>query len=523
MYYQRPLFIRVIESFCRHWRIFLATSVTIILLLFAYIVTRPKNYVTQFTVILNTQTLINPVSNQSEVIDWNAVSQNVGHFQTLVQTKEFIQDALSPLNDPTSSGPHLEKHIDFDNDAQLASVQRGVSIAPNGSDAFTVGLIYGDSTDSELILNALISKFMERTAQEKSASYTEQVAFDKGQVDSFTALEADASARLTAFSTQHIGRLPSEQDSLMQDLANQKQRLRDLQVELASDQSRASLLAQELSQIPKQIVSNTTSQTSPLDTQINALSLKLDTDIANGFKPDHPELRNLERQIDTLRKIKVQRSTSGETSGITSEDTQPNPAYQAAKYQLDNARIDITGEQTKVTDLAQQITQQTSGVAKVPEEARIYSTLLGEYQFDHEQLAKMLNSLQDAKDNEEISLKEQQSNYTPLETMQPELSTSKSKTLILFAGGLVLALIVSSALVILAEAMDRSFRDAYDLQRTLGVPVLAMLPESADLHIADSRNLLTGSGGMKRLGIGQPSQLPSPDDEPKAGDDSRAA
>ena len=55
-------------------------------------------------------------------------------------------------------------------------------------------------------------------------------------------------------------------------------------------------------------------------------------------------------------------------------------------------------------------------------------------------------------------------------------------------------------MVVLSEAMDRSFRDPYEMQRILGVPVLAMLPESPDLHVADSRHpQLPGGRGNKKL------------------------
>ena len=76
----------------------------------------------------------------------------------------------------------------------------------------------------------------------------------------------------------------------------------------------------------------------------------------------------------------------------------------------------------------------------------------------------------------------------------------------LLFGGVFLALIIGSALVVLSEWLDQSLRDPIDAQRALGLPVMAVLPEAGMLRYGVTNNRLPGStatrwlrGGLREL------------------------
>src|SRR5579883_2453835 len=94
MYYQRSLSFRILDSFLRHRWLFVGSVVTIIALICIYGALRPKTYYTGYTVMLNGQSVPNPLTNYADNITWEGVSQLCNHFQSLVDTKEFMQDSL---------------------------------------------------------------------------------------------------------------------------------------------------------------------------------------------------------------------------------------------------------------------------------------------------------------------------------------------------------------------------------------------------------------------------------------------
>ena len=61
-------------------------------------------------------------------------------------------------------------------------------------------------------------------------------------------------------------------------------------------------------------------------------------------------------------------------------------------------------------------------------------------------------------------------------------------------GSLLLGCLVGIILVVLSEWSDHSLRHEADAERLLGVPVLAALPESSDLHTMTARRTLSGAG-----------------------------
>jgi uncharacterized protein involved in exopolysaccharide biosynthesis len=500
MYYQRPLGYRILESVCRHWRLFACTSLAIIILLVVFVASRPRTYSVQCTVELNGQSITNPLSNSAEPQDWNAVQDTIDHFQTLVQTKQFVLDALSG---PDGKPLHLNHPIDFNNADAIASLQKAVQAWPSGADSFNVSLSYTDPDDSVTILKALIGEYIDSNAQVKSSFYTDQVSFIGQQVDSYKDKLAKSEAALAAFKAANVDHEPGQQEAIEQQLVDLKQQLQQAQVTLAEDTSREQFLTQQISQTPKQIVGLTTAGASPLEAQLSSLEDELDTDQSvKGMKPSHPEVQALTKQIANLRAQIVRQSKAGnlDASGVTATNTEPNPIYVTESSELSNLRTEELGLQSEIASMQALIRQNSLGVMKVPEEERILDNLERDYSADSDQYNLLYKRYQEAVLDQQIYLRQQRGMYYIYMTGPPTSSANKEKLLLLFAGGVVLAFLVSMGLVVLSEAADRSFRDPYDLQQTLGVPVLAMLPECAELQLAGpNRPLLGGGRGANRL------------------------
>ena len=195
---------------------------------------RPKSYSSQFTVVTNNQALANPLAAPNGQVDWNAMTETVNHFQTLVSTKEFDQIALSP------SSVKLAAPLNFDDENSLLNMQKGVSSAPQGNDAFTVSMTYSNAIDAGLIPQALIYAFIKRNAEEKSAAYTQQVAFIQGEVDSYRDALKDPRPSLADFKAANVGHLPSQQEAAEGQLTNLQQQIERDVTSLSENQQQQS-------------------------------------------------------------------------------------------------------------------------------------------------------------------------------------------------------------------------------------------------------------------------------------------
>ena len=79
-------------------------------------------------------------------------------------------------------------------------------------------------------------------------------------------------------------------------------------------------------------------------------------------------------------------------------------------------------------------------------------------------------------------------------------TTGKTKLIAMLFGSLLLGCLVGVILVVLSEWSDHSLRYEGDAERLLGVPVLAALPETADLRTAPARRALSGAGASALSG-----------------------
>lgn len=511
MYYQRSLGFRIVDSFLRHRWLFIVSVLGVIALICAYGALRPKTYNAAYTVMLNGQAVPNPLTNYADSITWAGVTELCNHFQSLVSTKEFVQDSLK---NPDGTPLQLAHPVDLNDQDQLLDLQKNIFINPVASDEFTVSITTRDPDDALKILNALISNFIERNAQEKSAGDSENVAFISQQLADYKDKLQVAEAQLATFKAENVAHLPTQQDAIVQQLGNLQSQQQDLQIQMAEDNDRIAFLTQQMKATPASITANQQMGRSYLENQLIVLKGELDNAVTvKQEKPNHPEVIGLTNAIKRLEKLEAQKQKSNapEASGVLTRDVQPNPSYIALQTQLFEDQLDVKALQAKANQLTAAIQKSEIGVAAVPAEERQLADLTRNYDIYRANYDTLEQRLTTARIDEELHLREQRDAYQALLTSPPQASTTLKKVIMLYVGGVFLALIVGIGLVVLSEWLDRSLRDPLDTQRALGVAVLAVLPETPALRFGDPRYRGLDGPPNKRLGRGKSVRaLPGP-------------
>ena len=116
---------------------------------------------------------------------------------------------------------------------------------------------------------------------------------------------------------------------------------------------------------------------------------------------------------------------------------------------------------------------------------RDYRTLSDEY----DDFEKKRDALQTQADLERMSAS---SSLLPIGVTYAMPTTGRTKLIAMLFGSLFLGCLVGAILVVLSEWSDHSLRHEADAERLLGVPVLAALPETADLRVSPARRALSG-------------------------------
>ena len=179
---------------------------------------------------------------------------------------------------------------------------------------------------------------------------------------------------------------------------------------------------------------------------------------------------------------------------------QDNPQYQVLKNEVADAAIAKVADQQEMQNLQRQIAKYQALVKQIPaaqreltERTRDYSDSLAQ---DHK-LREQRNTVQIQANLDRLTAS---NSLTPIGVTYASPTTGRAKLLGMLVGSLFLGALVGAILIVLSDWTDHSLRHESDTERLLGVPVLASVPESAELKtLGTSRPLiaLTSSGSSE--------------------------
>ena len=477
-----PTLARICDSLFRHKWLFLLSVLTVsgtaILLLSLRAQTYEATALTQVTV----EDVASELGVTPQPTTYATPSQqNVDHFTDLVSDNlpgGFLDTALrhaglsKPINvDPKAADPRyalLRKHL-------LAAVQ--------SDSVWTIALTWDNPNECERIVSALQQQYIDEVGQNRSAQAVATGNFLDGQIADYEGRMRKAEQALIDYKKQNSGELPESQSADISQLSNLKAELDNLQITARDNDLRKAELQKRMAVIKPLSILEQTSSESPYEAQIKTLIAKRDALLASGKLPAHPDVVSLGDQITYLQKSLADKvkSHSPEASNITQTKLQDNPEYQALQQQYTDATISGQTQQAQVQHLQEAIAQYETRIQRIPSEQRELTDKTRDYSILKAQYESLLSRREQVKVKGDLDKVSASSLLTPLGQIYAEPTTGHSKMVLLMAGSVVLGIIVGLILIVLSEWGDQSLRTEADAERALGVPVLAMLPDTAAL------------------------------------------
>ncbi|GEM_PF-6898880 len=177
-----------------------------------------------------------------------------------------------------------------------------------------------------------------------------------------------------------------------------------------------------------------------------------------------------------------------------------NPVLVNLQDQMSQLEIQEQGGQGELEKAVTELNQAMKRAKTSPEEIQKFQKMTEDqalFMSIRDNLrAKLQQSDIDAKRDRELRITEMQMIVEP-EAIQEEVG---KKSIMLFAAGPILGIIIAFAFSLLSETMDHSIRTPTEVEKYLGKPVLAVLPR-ADIPKGARRAAIGGGGGENRQGI----------------------
>lgn len=499
MYQRDNTAARFAESFFRHRWLFIIAVVVVSVATILAISMRSHTWQASALTQVKTEDVATELGEEQPATYVTPSQQNVNQFTDLLKDNlpgGFLDTALRNAN--------LDVPINVDpkaDDPRYHLLMKNLTVEPSSDTLFTVNLTWTNPRECEKIVAALQRQYIEEVGLDRSAQSIATARFLDTEISDYEARMRRAEQLLINFKQENAGHLPEEQSAAMTQLSSLEAERDNLMITEKDASLKTNALQDRLKSVTPYTVLEQNVAESPLMVQLLQLKAQRDAMLAK-YKPNHPAVLAIDDQIKNLEADVADKSRAHapEASSIVGTKRQDNPLYISLQQQLVEARITALTQQAQLGELDKQIDQYQAMVQRMPTQQRELNDRTRDYSILKERYETLLKKREEVEMQGALDKVSASSTLTPIGWIYAEPSMTHSKMIGVVAGSVVLGLIVGILLLILNEWSDRSLRYPSEVERQLGIPVLAVLPESAEMR------RLGGSDRGKRSWLGSSSQ-----------------
>jgi polysaccharide chain length determinant protein (PEP-CTERM system associated) len=383
-------------------------------------------------------------------------------------------------------------------DALVARLQKDIEITPIEPMAetrsqelpgFHIIVTLDNPRTAQEVCSAVTHMFIEESISLRQRRAEDTTQFIAQQLVDAKAKLDEQDSKLAAFKSHYIGSLPDEEQgnlNLLMGLTSQLDAATQALARAQQDKSfTESMLAQQLGSW-QAAQSGTNPQT--MDTELAALQTQL-ANLQARYTDDYPDVVKTKREIAALQK----KIADGDVPKATNEGKVSKSASEPTQIAQLRAEIHTTD---------QVIAEKTKEQAKIQQQIKVYQDRVQSSPAVEQQYKELTRDYQTALDfyNDLLKKRDQSTMATDLERRQegeqfkildpanlpdaPSFPNRPAFALGGLGGGLALGLGIAFFL----ESRDTSFRTERDIEFSLKLPVLAMIPAIEQLAGSKSKH-----------------------------------
>lgn len=417
-----------------------------------------------------------------------------------------VEDRLLTISDQILSRSRLERII---SDFNLYPEQRAtglmedvvqrmrgdIQVKLEGKESFRVSYINREPRTAQRVTERLAGLYIEESLRDRENVSENTNQFLESQLQDAKRRLLEHEQKLEEYRRRYAGQLPSQLPGNLQAIQNAQMQLQSISDTINRARERRLLVERQLTDaqtasIPSSSAPNPTSadpavpataaeQLEAAETRLEAFKLR--------YKPDHPDVRALERVISQLR-VKVTEEALRPPAEVP--DKQLRPAEMVRQKRLKDLQADLeiidrqiaagVAEETRLKNTM--VAYQTK-VDVVPTRESELVELTRDYGTVQEAYASLLRKQEDSKLASNLERRQIGEHFKILDPASlPEGRYNQRPRILAFVGGPIAGLVVGLVLVGFLEYRDSSFKTDMDVAGALSLPVLALIPMMVSDH-----------------------------------------
>ncbi len=467
----------------RRWFIVIPLCITLTLGLFATLVAQ-KTY--QATTLILVQQQSVPTAYIKSVVS-SSINQRISTISQQILSRSNLEKIIHQFGLYENTGNmYLEDKI-----ASMRNrVQVKIERTRQGAEAFSI--IFKGSNPQKVmqIANTLASFFMDENLKVREAQAIGTSEFLESELEKTRHRLEERERKLAKYRSKYLGGLPDELetnlrtlDRLQEQMANKHNMLRETKISL-------SLLETQIAQARKVSSKNNQASVSlggnengadgiPTETEL-FLAEKQHAELLGSYTSKHPDVVRLEKRIENLKTTLAQeRAATQKQNSIApgqSSDTMENSAIQQMKISRTQQINDIQRIKFDIQEIEKKMLVYQTRVEGTPKRELELQSL----KRDYNNIRDVFNSLLDRKLEAELSVnmekKQKGEQFRILDHARlPEkpISPNVKKFFML---SVVAGLGLGAGMIFLLEFFDTSLRRDEQIEKELGLTILASIP-----------------------------------------------
>lgn len=419
---------------------------------------------------------------------------------------DTIEGRLMSISDQIQSRSRLEGIItDFDlyrvqraqgmimeDVVQLMRSDIDVKLDGNGKESFRVTYESDEPMTAFKVTEQLANLYIQENQKDKENLNESTGLFLESELEDAKRRLLEQEKKLETYRKQYAGQLPSQLDSNQQTIHSARLQLQTIGDSINRARERRLVVQRQLGDA-QSVVPPVSTSPSEVNSQGDSagLSAAQQLEAAEGrlsafklrYKPDHPDIRSLERAIRDLQakvaveaqqpQARVEKSLSPAEVARQRRIRDLEAELQVIDRQIGNAELEEGRLKGTISTLEARISVVPTRESELIELTRDYETLKTSY-------SSLLRKQEDAKLSANLQRRQIGETFKVIDAAAvPQRPFNRWRRLQVIGGGAAAGLVLGLTLIGLLEYRDSSFKSEEDVMRVLSLPVLATVPMMA--------------------------------------------
>jgi polysaccharide chain length determinant protein (PEP-CTERM system associated) len=434
------------------------------------------------------------------VIGWGVVYQLPDQYEARarvnVDTQSMLQPLLRGITVNTNSQqrvqlvtrtllsrPNLEKlgrMTDLDLLAQtpaemdtlLGDLSKGIRLAGGrDQDLYTISYSHHDPKLAKLVVQSLLTIFVESTLGQNRAETDSAQAFVDRQIKDYEAKLEAAELRLSEFKRTHVGMMPGSGEDYYGQLKSAQSSLAQAKLALREAINQRDLLSEQMEEDEDSFLMYSElmpESGSALDMRINSLEERMDELLLN-YTEKHPDVIAIKSLMEVLEQRREEERSLMDDMDMGPSD---NPLYQQMKLQLSQADSQVASMQTRVDEYQERVDALQQMVDTIPKVEAEFSQLNRDYGVLKSQYNSLLQRREAANIAEQAEVSGDQIRFRVVDPPRVPAEPSAPNRPLLMTGVLMVGLIAGAVLALFLYLINPTLDNQRTVMEAVGMPVL---------------------------------------------------